>query len=272
MVLPALRMVAVLSTAAFVHYTWKRTASENVERIVSRLDAQRASTVRAELSATFAVLASTAEIVRSILFQGTIKAEDEVKREFLFLSLLREQPVIGWIGFGFPDGRFFGSHAAPDGKIEMVANTGTYLDSPFHRYEDGKDLSQLSLDTLANLEAVVVRIPDSAGRAIAPAAFKGVALEGKAVLVQTGWDVHWRTERYLSGHPFLTASTAEFLLDQGVTLVGIDSLNIDDTDDPRRFDSEMMASLEGRAALLHDEAREVAQEGARRGGGSRELC
>jgi adenylate cyclase len=113
-------LVAVLSTAAFVHVTWQRTASENVERIVSRLDAQRASTVRAELSATFAVLASTAEIVRSILFQGTIKADDEVKREFLFLSLLREQPAIGWIGFGFPDGRFFGSHAAPDGKIEMV--------------------------------------------------------------------------------------------------------------------------------------------------------
>ena len=81
-------LVAVLSTAAFVHFTWQRTASENVERIVSRLDAQRASTVRADLSATFAVLGSTAEIVRSILFQGTIKADDEVKREFLFLSLL----------------------------------------------------------------------------------------------------------------------------------------------------------------------------------------
>jgi adenylate cyclase len=113
-------LVAVLSTAAFVHVTWQRTASENVEQIVSRLDAQRASTVRAELSATFSVLASTAEIVRSILFQGTIKADDEVKREFLFLSLLREQSAIGWIGFGFPDGRFFGSHASPDGKIEMV--------------------------------------------------------------------------------------------------------------------------------------------------------
>ncbi|MEP9389839.1 adenylate/guanylate cyclase domain-containing protein [Mesorhizobium sp. KR9-304] len=113
-------LVAVLATAAFVHFTWQRTAHENVEQIVSQLDAQRASAVRGELSSTFSLLASSAEIVRSILFQGTIKADDEVKREFLFLSLMREQPAIGWIGFGFPDGRFFGSHAAPNGKIEMV--------------------------------------------------------------------------------------------------------------------------------------------------------
>jgi kynurenine formamidase len=120
------------------------------------------------------------------------------------------------------------------GKIEMVANTGTYLDSPFHRYPDGKDLSQLPLESLAGLEAVVVRVPPGSARAIAPAAFQGTDIEGKAVLVQTGWDVHWRTERYLSGHPFLTGDAAEFLLDQGVTLVGIDSLNIDDTDDGTR--------------------------------------
>jgi arylformamidase len=120
------------------------------------------------------------------------------------------------------------------GKIEMVANTGTYLDSPFHRYADGKDLSQLPLDSLAGLEAVVVRVPPGSARAIAPEAFQGTDIEGKAVLVQTGWDVHWRTERYLSGHPFLTGDAAEFLLDQGVTLVGIDSLNIDDMDDETR--------------------------------------
>jgi adenylate cyclase len=116
----AMLLLAVFSTAAFVHFTWQRTASNNIERIVSSLDAQRAATVRGELTSTFNVLSSTAEIVRSILFQGTIRADDEVKREFLFLSLLREQPSIGWIGFGFPDGRFFGSHAASDGKIEMV--------------------------------------------------------------------------------------------------------------------------------------------------------
>ncbi|EHK53383.1 adenylate/guanylate cyclase domain-containing protein [Allomesorhizobium alhagi] len=116
----ALLLVAVISTAASVHLIWERTAARNVEKIVASLDAQSADTVRSELTSTLAVVAGTAEIIRSILFQGTIKADDEVKREFLFLSLLREQPAIGWIGFGFPDGRFFGSHAAAGGKIEMV--------------------------------------------------------------------------------------------------------------------------------------------------------
>jgi arylformamidase len=119
------------------------------------------------------------------------------------------------------------------GKIEMVANTGTYLDSPFHRYVDGKDLSLLPLERLANLDAVVVR-PRLEGRAINPEVFSGLALNGRAVLVQTGWDAHWRTERYLSGHPFLTGETARFLKDQQVALVGIDSLNIDDIEDVSR--------------------------------------
>ena len=96
------------------------------------------------------------------------------------------------------------------GKIEMVANTGTYLDSPFHRYADGKDLAQLSLDSLADLEAVVVRVPPGSGRAITPGAFGGVELGGRAVLVDTGWDAHWGSDRYLSGHPFLTAAAARF--------------------------------------------------------------
>jgi arylformamidase len=131
------------------------------------------------------------------------------------------------------------AHYAPGvefqiGKIEMVANTGTYLDSPFHRYADGKDLAQLPLESLANLEAVVVRVLHPAARAITQSVFQGLQLEGKAVLVQTGWDVHWRTERYLAGHPFLTGDAAEYLVSQGVALVGIDSLNIDDTSDPAR--------------------------------------
>ena len=120
------------------------------------------------------------------------------------------------------------------GRIDMVANTGTYIDSPYHRYADGKDLSQLSLTRLANLESVVVRVPPGAARAISPEAFEGIDLQGKAVLVHTGWDVHWRTDQYLTGHPYLTGAAAEFLLEQGVTLVGIDSLNIDDTSDLRR--------------------------------------
>jgi kynurenine formamidase len=120
------------------------------------------------------------------------------------------------------------------GKIEMVANTGTYIDSPFHRYARGKDLAQLPLESLADLAAVVVRIPPGAGRPIDRSAFEDVEVRGKAVLVHTGWDAHWRTQRYLSGHPFLTRDAAEYLVKEGVVLVGIDSLNIDDTEDLAR--------------------------------------
>jgi arylformamidase len=114
------------------------------------------------------------------------------------------------------------------GKIEMVANTGTYLDAPFHRYADGKDLSELPLESVADLDAVVVRAPFESGRAIGPEPFGGRALRGKAVLVHTGWSRNWRTDRYFEGHPFLTAEAAVRLRDQGAALVGIDSLNIDD--------------------------------------------
>ena len=120
------------------------------------------------------------------------------------------------------------------GKIEMVANTGTYLDSPFHRYAGGKDLAQLPLESLAGLDGVVVRVSSAAGRAISRRSFEAIELAGKAVLVHTGWDVHWRTERYLSNNPFLTRDAAEYLVSQGAVLVGIDSLNIDDIGDPSR--------------------------------------
>ena len=120
------------------------------------------------------------------------------------------------------------------GKIEMVANTGTYVDSPFHRYPDKKDLSQLTLDRLADLEAVVVRVPPEANRAIGAPSFQDVDVSGKAVLVCTGWDRHWRTDQYLSGHPFLTGEAAEYLVNEGAVLVGIDSLNIDNNDDLTR--------------------------------------
>ena len=120
------------------------------------------------------------------------------------------------------------------GKIEMVANTGTYIDSPFHRYAHGLDLAQLPLESLADLEAIVVRVAIASGPAITRTIFEGLELGGKAVLVQTGWDVHWRKQRYLSGHPFLTGDAAEYLVSQGAVLVGIDSLNIDDIGDLAR--------------------------------------
>lgn len=118
------------------------------------------------------------------------------------------------------------------GKIEMVANTGTYVDAPFHRYADGADLADLPLESLADLAGIVVRFNRSAhGRAIDAGHFIGLDVRGKAVLVHTGWDAHWRTDRYFEGHPFLTADAAALLVHAGARLVGIDSLNIDDTDD-----------------------------------------
>jgi arylformamidase len=120
------------------------------------------------------------------------------------------------------------------GKIEMVANTGTYLDSPFHRYEDGKDLSELELSSLANLDGIVVRVKHIAGRGIDARAFEQVAIHGKAVLIHTGWDSHWRTKQYFEGHQFITQDAAQLLADEGAALVGIDSYNIDDTADLSR--------------------------------------
>lgn len=122
-------------------------------------------------------------------------------------------------------------------KIELVANTGTYVDSPFHRFADGADLAALDLAALADVPGVVVDatgVSGNAGRAIGPERFAGVALRGRAVLVRTGWDRHWATPAYLAGHPFLTRAAAELLRDEGARLVGIDSLNIDDTEDGSR--------------------------------------
>ena len=120
------------------------------------------------------------------------------------------------------------------GKIEMVANTGTYLDSPFHRFAGGMDISELPLRSLASLDGVPVRVPVGNGRAIGREVFGGIELSGKAVWVHTAWDRHWRTDRYFDGHPFLTAAAANWLAEEGAALVGIDSLNIDDTADGRR--------------------------------------
>ena len=120
------------------------------------------------------------------------------------------------------------------GKIEMVANTGTYLDSPFHRFADGKDLAELDLASLAGLDAVVARVRGLAGRSVERSVFLPLDVRSKAVLVDTGWSRHWATSQYFEGHIFLTRDAAEYLRDQGAALVGIDSYNIDDTADGAR--------------------------------------
>ena len=119
------------------------------------------------------------------------------------------------------------------GRITMVANTGTYLDTPFHRFAEGFDLAGLQLERVVDLPGVVV---DAVGaeRAIGPERF-ATDVRGLAVLVRCGWDSHWGTETYGNGqHPFLTRAAAQWLVDSGAALVGIDSQNVDDTADASR--------------------------------------
>lgn len=115
------------------------------------------------------------------------------------------------------------------GRIEMVANTGTYIDSPFHRFADGADLAGLDLAALAGVPALTVRQPYEAGLAVDVGVFTGLDCWNRAVLVHTGWDRHWRTDAYFADHPFLTEAAARWLVAAGATIVGIDSHNIDDT-------------------------------------------
>jgi len=114
-------------------------------------------------------------------------------------------------------------------RVDMVGNTGTYVDAPFHRFEDGADVGSLPLERLADVEGLVVNASNRSGRGIGPNAFSGGALEGRAVLVRTDWSRNWGTPAYFDGHRFLTGEAARALAAAKPALVGIDSLNIDDT-------------------------------------------
>lgn len=116
-------------------------------------------------------------------------------------------------------------------NFAFVGNTGTYLDAPFHRFEDGDDLDALDLSKIANVNGLVV----STGAApVHRDVLEGLDLGGMAVLIHTGWANHWQSERYFTGYPFITKGAAELLASEGVALVGIDSLNVDDNRDPMR--------------------------------------
>lgn len=114
-------------------------------------------------------------------------------------------------------------------RISMVGNTGTYLDSPFHRYDGGPDLSGLPLSRLADLPAVVVRTAGSGTRAVDVGALAAVDVADRAVLLHTGGDEHWGTPSYGDPGPYLTEAGARWLVENGAVLVGIDAVNIDDT-------------------------------------------
>ena len=120
------------------------------------------------------------------------------------------------------------------GKIEMVANTGTYVDCPFHRYADGKDLAQVALERFAELKGIVIRADYRQSLAVDASFFKDKKIRGRAVLVHTGWDAHWNTDKYFENPPYLTQDAAEYLQSCAVKLVGIDSMNIDSLQDKTR--------------------------------------
>jgi len=121
------------------------------------------------------------------------------------------------------------------GRIDLLANTGTYIDSPFHRFENAPDIAGYALEAVADLPGLVVRVTERGDRAIDVAPLSKLDVRGKAVLVHTAWDAHWRTDEYSAGgHPFLTKAVAEHLVKAGAALVGIDSLNIDDHKDGTR--------------------------------------
>lgn len=171
--------------------------------------------------------------------------EDQAKSRLVDLSHVIEDGMTTYKGLPGPHICDFWTRAASAanyddgstfhiGRIDMVANTRTYVDSPFHRYAADKDLSELSLESLADLDGLVVRVPYEDGLAIDSGAFTGLEVRGKAVLVATGWDCHWRTATYQVDNPFLTASAAQWLANNGAAFVGIDSHNIDDVNQRAR--------------------------------------
>ena len=145
-------------------------------------------------------------------------------------------PVISdWLSRQASSARYAAGTTFQIGKIELLANTGTYIDAPFHRYDNGRDIAGYRLEAVADLPGVVVRATNRRARAIDASRFADLDVKGKAVLVHTGWDAHWRTDTYAAGeHPFLTRDAAEHLGKAGAALVGIDSLNIDDDKDGSR--------------------------------------
>jgi len=167
-----------------------------------------------------------------------------MSRKLIDLSHTVENGMITYKGFPAPvicdylsreesRSHFSGGTEFYIGKIEMIANTGTYVDSPFHRFANGIDVSELPLASLADLVGIVIRA-QNLGRSISAKAFSGIDLKGKAVLVHTDWARHWGTDQYFENHIFLTKDAAEFLTEKGAAFVGVDTYNIDDTTDGLR--------------------------------------
>jgi len=163
-----------------------------------------------------------------------IDLSHEIEHGMVTYRGLPAPTISDWLSRDASKARYEAGTTFQIGKMELVANTGTYIDSPFHRYADGKDIAGYNLETVADLPGIVIRVSRD-GRQVNRARFEGQDLKGKAVLVHSGWDTHWRTDTYSSGqHPFVTKDAAEYLATSGAALVGIDSFNIDDDKDGTR--------------------------------------
>ena len=163
-----------------------------------------------------------------------IDLSHEIEHGMVTYGGLPSPSISDWLSRDASTARYGPGTTFQIGKIELLANTGTYIDAPFHRYQDGRDIADYALEAVADLLGIVIRV-SRAGRPIDRARFEGQELKGKAVIVHTGWDKHWRTDTYSAGqHPFITKDGAEYLVQAGAALVGIDSLNIDDDKDGAR--------------------------------------
>ena len=165
-------------------------------------------------------------------------------KKFIELSHTLEDGMMAYPGLPRPKIGAFLDHEASRsryndqaefylGRVEMVCNLGTYLDSPFHRYPDGLDLSQIPLDSVAGLSGIVLDGVVSLNRSVTVQADSS-ELDGKAVLIQTGWDKRWDTDLYWEPGPFLSEESIDLLIRSRVKLVGVDFWNADDTMDPSR--------------------------------------
>lgn len=164
-----------------------------------------------------------------------IDLSHEIEHGMVTYRGLPAPAISDWLSRDASAARYAAGTTFQIGKIELLANTGTYIDAPFHRYADGADVAGYALEAVANLPVVVLRAAERTSRALDVAHVAPLAVRGKAVLIHSGWDAHWRTERYAAGeHPFVTRAAAEHLAGAGAALVGIDSLNIDDDKDGAR--------------------------------------
>lgn len=163
-----------------------------------------------------------------------IDLSHEIKDGMVTYKGLPAPHVCDWMSFDQSHGKYAEGTEFSMQMIELHSNTGTYIDTPRHRYRDGHDLTGLALKRVSNVPAICVRTPRIDDRIVSLDLFEGLSIRGRAVLIATGWSKHFGTDQYYEGHPYLAEDAAEYLRQEGAALVGIDSYNIDCVDTGER--------------------------------------